>query len=329
MGDKVSVILAVYNEEDIIEDTIKSLLRQKADEFEVEILVVDGRSDDKTPQIVDKLIEGNDAVKYILNEARITPVAFNLGIKSASGNYIAILGAHSEYADDYLQVCYDEVKRTGAVGCSGKVVPKVSDLNPESELCLAILSSPIGVSKGSFRTREAGFVESIPYGVFKKEAFDRVGLYNEKLIRNQDNDMNSRILEAGFRLYLTDKTYCHYFPKKDLKALNKYAFKTGLWNAKTLRIGSYTMRPMHYVPFLFLVYNILAIVFVAIGFILKVNWLVWLAAGPLILYFIIAFYYSWRSNFRFKENFFRFPFAVYRFHLNYGTGTLKGFLKTE
>lgn len=324
--DKISVVLAVYNEEAIIKDAVNSLLSQETEEFDVEILVVDGMSDDGTSKILrDIEICNSYKVKHILNRAGITPVAFNLGIKAAKGNYIAIFGAHSEYASDYLKICLNEMKRTGSAGCSGKVLTKMISKNSEGDLCLNILTSPIGVSGRSFRTRGVGFARSIPYGVFKREVFDKVGLYDERLVRNQDNDMNMRIRKAGYKLYITDKTYSYYYPKSKLKDLYKYAVKTGLWNAVSLRIGSFTLSLIHYIPFLFLVFNISLLLLGVYSAFQGTNWILILFLIIFSIYWLLTVAYTFKIKTQFMKNRIYFPFAVYWFHLCYGFGTLKGF----
>ena len=322
---KVSVVLAVRNEERIIENCLNSLLSQRVDSnVEIELLVIDGNSDDRTADIVRRVSESKPEVKYLFNEKRITPVAFNIGLKNASGNFIAIFGAHNEYDDDYIQVCLNEIEAQKVDGCSGMVIPKSVNDDAESELCISIMSSPIGVSGGSFRTRGAGLAKSIPYGVFKTEVFTRVGLYDERLIRNQDNDMNARINKAGFKLYISDKTKSYYHPKSKLKPLLNYAELTGKWNAKSIRLGSYTLRPMHFVPFFFVIYSLCALLLGVV--LLSLSWSKTFAllSIPLILYVSLLSYYALGTEFKYKVNKLRFIGAVFLFHWRYGWGTLKG-----
>lgn len=324
---KVSVVLAVRNEERIIENCLNSLLSQRVHpNVEIELLVIDGNSDDRTAEIVQRVSESKPEVKYLFNERRITPVAFNIGLKNASGNFIAIFGAHNEYDDDYIQVCLNEIEAQKVDGCSGMVIPKSVDDDAESELCISIMSSPIGVSGGSFRTRGAGLAESIPYGVFKKEVFTKVGLYDERLIRNQDNDMNARINKAGFRLYITDKTKSYYHPKSKLKPLLNYAELTGKWNAKSFRLGSYTLRLMHFIPFFFVMYLLWALLLGVVFLSLSWSKAFALLSIPLILYVSLLSYYSLSTEFKYKVNKLRFIGAVFLFHWRYGWGTLKGFV---
>ncbi len=324
--DKVSIVLAVYNEEAIVHDAVLSLLRQEAPDFDVEILAVDGNSTDKTPEILREMaVKYHGRLKYVFNEKQIAPAAFNLGIKEATGNYIAIFGSHAKYADDYLRVCIEEMRANGVAGCSGQVIPQMQQMNPESELCLKILTSSIGVSGGSFRTRPAGFAESIPYGVFKKEVFDKVGPYDERLVRNQDNDMNARINAAGYKLYITDRTRAYYYPKNNLKALRKYAFNSGLWNAFSLKLGSFTLRLLHFVPFFFLLFNVSLLVVLLISVVTGFYWLLIPMLLVYLIYWLMLLRETSHFEFQFKVNRRAFPWEVYRFHLSYGLGTLKGF----
>lgn len=324
----VSVVLAVRNEERIIEHCLRSLLAQELDEgVKLELLVIDGNSEDGTSGIVKSIAKEHPEVRLLENKKRVTPVAFNIGIQNAKGDFIAIFGAHNEYDKRYIQVCLNEIQALKVDGCSGMVIPKSIGDDAESELCIKIMSSPIGVSGGSFRTRGAGLAESIPYGVFKKEVFDQVGLYDERLIRNQDNDMNARINRGGFKLYITDKTQAYYHPKNRLRPLLNYAGLTGYWNAKSIKLGSYTLRPMHFVPFFFVLYLLSAGVVTGLIAVTSLAPQIFLwALAPLLLYTALLTYFSLRTSFNYSSNRYKFLRAVFLFHWNYGWGTLKGFL---
>ncbi len=333
MTDKtiISIVLAVRNEERIIEGCLHSLLAQKLNEsYSLELLVIDGLSTDNTASIVRNISEKHpNQVILIPNEKKITPVAFNLGIGAATGDYIGIFGAHSEYANNYIQTCVDQISEMGADGCSGLVISKMTDDSSEAELCNQLLSSPIGVSGNSFRTRGSGFAETIPYGIFKREVFEAVGPYNEALIRNQDNDMNYRINKKGFRLFITDKTHADYFPKQRLKPLMNYAFNTGFWNARTLVLGSFSMRLMHFIPFFFVLYILLILLFIIGSSFMGYGLISLISLFPLLLYFGLVHHYNKKNEFRYKENFNRFFSAIFKFHWNYGLGTLLGFFNVK
>src|SRR5687767_9079200 len=116
----LSIICPTYNEEKYISQTLESFVNQIAHSFDLEILICDGMSTDKTRDIVRSFSDKYPNVRLVDNPDRKTPFAFNAGLREASGQYVAILGAHTKYADDYLQVCYEELEKSQSVGCTGR-----------------------------------------------------------------------------------------------------------------------------------------------------------------------------------------------------------------
>jgi succinoglycan biosynthesis protein ExoA len=247
----VSVIMPVFDERESIEHCLRSVLGQITDGFELEVLVVDGNSADGTAEMVAAIAAGDDRIRLIHNPIRKTPVAFNLGLHAARGEYVCILGAHTVYPPDYISVCLQELRRRGAVGCSGRIVTVPAENTLQARLSAWTFGSSFASSPTSVRTRIEGFADTIPYPVFQKEPLLEVGGYDEALERNQDNDMNQRLRARGYRLYLTSRTKCQYRARPTLAALWKYAFRTGWWNGVSLRHKPASMSLRHLVPSLF------------------------------------------------------------------------------
>ena len=247
----VSAVLAVRNEERHIGPVLDSLLLQSKEDFDLEVLVIDGASSDRTRMIAQEVASRDDRVRLLYNPRKRTPYAFNLGITSARGHYIAILGAHTTYAPDYIETCLKEMRRTGAAGCSGRELVRPGGPGLQPKLVAWALAHPFGTSTGSMRTRGAGFADSLPYPVFLKQVLLEVGGYNNELHRNQDNDLCQRLRARGHTLYITDKTFCEYFVSPNLLALIKYAFRTGFWNYISLRVNAASMALRHLVPGVF------------------------------------------------------------------------------
>jgi succinoglycan biosynthesis protein ExoA len=245
----VSVILPVLNEARLIASTLRSLLQQDTTGFDVEILVVDAMSGDGSPAIVERIASDDRRVRLLRNERRITPAAFNLGLREAHGEYVAILGAHNVYDRDYLRICLSELQAHGAVGCTGRTITRPARATLEARLIAWALGHPFGSSRTSFRTQQEGYVASAAYPVMIRQALLDVGGYDEGLVRNQDNDMNQRLHAAGHRLYCTWKTRCQYHPQSTLKGLARYAFRSGYWNAISLRANPASMGARHLAPF--------------------------------------------------------------------------------
>lgn len=250
MKPLVSVILPTYNEARHIESTIRSLLAQRHSGFELEILVIDGGSSDATvDHVVPFLSDGR--VKLLRNPSRTAPAAFNIGLRAAAGEFVCVLGAHAKYSADYIETCYREMLAHDAVGCSGVLVTAPANDTPSARLAAWCLGHGFASSPNSVRTQADGFAETIPYPIFRKSALFEVGGYNEQLVRNQDNDMNHRLRAAGHKLYLTAKTRAIYLARPNIKSLWSYAYRSGTWNALTLRINAACMRLRHFVPLAF------------------------------------------------------------------------------
>lgn len=247
----VSVILAVRNERTHIEDALLSLMQQDTPGFDLEIVVLDGKSSDGTREVVRRMAEVDARIRVVVNEQQKTPFAFNLGLQKSRGDYVCILGAHAVYDRNYVSTCLAELKRTGAVACGGLVetVPSNNDL--QARLVAWVLGHSFGSSTKSFRTRGEGFCDGVNFPLMVKSAVIEVGGYDEQLVRNQDNDMNQRLRARGHRFFITGKTSCRYFVKTTLGSLFQSSFRSGLWNAFSFRKNRQCMRLRHFVPFCF------------------------------------------------------------------------------
>ncbi len=262
----VSAIIAVRNEERHIESVLKSLLQQDAPDFDLELIVVDGDSDDGTRDITQRVGAADPRVTLITNKHKNTPNAFNLGLHSAKGEYVCILGAHTVYAQDYIATCMQELKRSGAGGCSGRACVCAGGEGLQARLVAWALAHPFGTSTRSMRTRGAGFADSIPYPVFVKRALIEVGGYNTQLHRNQDNDICQKLRAQGWTLYMTDKTSCEYFVSPNIVSLSRYAFKTGYWNFISLKVNPASMALRHFVPAAFVTAALLSLLAFMLSF---------------------------------------------------------------
>ncbi len=323
----ISIICPTYNEEHFVAQTVKSFLAQELSGISLEVLVVDGMSTDKTREIVRALQVSDSRLKLIDNPERKTPFAFNRGLKEAAGEYVAILGAHASYASNYIQSCYDELVRTGSVGCTGKIISKAAAESPNAQYVEWILENPFGVSGSSFRTIAEGYVHSVNFAVFRKDALLALGGYDVALSRNQDNDMNQRLLDAGHKLYCTWKTHCYYFPQSSLNKLFRYAYNNGYWNVASLGRNRRSMRLYHFVPFIFLI-TLIGSAVLGIGevILLKHSYLLFLSILVLIVYMVVASVFTFRSIVKqFDIRKIVLPFLFLSFHLSYGWGSLRGF----
>jgi glycosyltransferase involved in cell wall biosynthesis len=324
----ISVILATYNEASYIEHTLRSMLAQKHEDFDLEILVVDGESSDQTVARITPFLS-DKRVRLLRNPARSAPAAFNIGLRAAAGEYVCILGAHASYASDYIETCYRELLAHKASGCSGRVVTVPASQTTTAKLAAWCLGHAFASSPNSVRTQAGGFVDTIPYPLFRKAALLELGGYNEQLVRNQDNDMNCRFRAAGHRLYLTGKTHATYIARPDVKSLWAYGFLTGKWNAFTLGVNAACMRQRHFAPFVFFV-CVMALAVAALFTTLTTGAIsIPLALLILVLGAHLSFGSVAAVQVGVRERSIAasmLPLVILGFHFAYGLGTLAGFL---
>jgi glycosyltransferase involved in cell wall biosynthesis len=297
----------------------------------LEILICDGRSTDLTCNIVEDYALRHPFIRVIDNPQRKTPYAFNAGLRHARGEYVAILGAHARYEEDYLQTCFEELIRTGSAGCSGRLITQSSSGRYEPKLSEWVTLSVFGVSPKSFRTLKEGYVDAVAYPVFKKQVLLDVGGYNVTLERNQDNDMNQRILNQGHKLYVTHKTKCYYRPPGNLKALMRYASRNGFWNARSISIHARSMRPHHFVPFFFTAGVLLLLVLGLFEFFINHTTFSWAFLGLIVsVHLLIGLAFTiWSLKYENDGRKIVLPFIFFAFHFSYGWGTLKGLFKSN
>lgn len=322
----VSIIIPCRNEADFIGRCLDSLLVQNYPKDKIEILVVDGASADGTREIVELYIQKDDRIKLFDNPRKLTPISMNIGIENANGELITKTDAHTIYPPDYVSKCvhYLEEYKTDAVGGITKNVPANDSLSAKA--IVLVLDSPLG-GGGSFRrVRGKPRLADTAYGTcYRKEVFNKIGLFNERLVRSQDFDFNLRLTRAGGKILLAPDIALTYYPKqKTLISFWRRHFLDGIWAILPLKFGSHIFKPRHLAPLVF----ISTILLLALGSLLFAP-LIWIAVAILALYFATTLYFSLKIASREKSTRL-FPFLILAFatrHFGYGIGSLVGLIK--
>ena len=192
----VSIIIPCRNEEKFISKCLDSIVAQDYPKDKIEVLVVDGRSTDRTREIVKEYIQRYSFIKILDNPKKITPVAMNIGIKRAKGDCILILSSHSKIDTNFVRKNILNLQKYHA-DCVGGII--ITLPASKSLLCQSIalaLSHPFGVGNAYYRigSKKPKFVDTVPFGCYKKEVFEKIGLFDEELIRNQDDEFNLRFI---------------------------------------------------------------------------------------------------------------------------------------
>lgn len=307
----VSLVVPCRNEEKFIGKCLESLLAQDYPKERMEILVVDGDSKDRTREIVKKFQNPNAKfqIRLLDNPKRITPVAANIGIQEAKGEIVTRLDAHATYAIDYLAKCVAALDSFGA-DVVGGVVRAVPAANTAMAKAIAIvLSHPFGAGGSRFRlgATKPAWVDTVFGGCYKKEVFESVGLYNEKLVRSQDMELSIRLQKAGKKILLVPDAIAYYYPKSTLYEFFKHNVKDGIWAVYPLKFVNMPFRLRHYIPLLFVISLPLSI---------------WLYIP---VSFLVAFQIAWQQ--KDARLLFAAPLAFAARHFGYGVGSIIGIFK--
>lgn len=318
MRKRVSVVMPVFNEENYIGDCIESLLRQTYPMDDMEWFFVDGGSTDKTREIIEEYVEKvPDLIRLLDNPNKTVPYAMNIGITASQGEYIVRLDAHAEYQEDYIEKCVYYLDHTDADNVGG--LAETRGKGVVGGAIARMLSSKFGVGNSRFRIGgRSGYVDTVPFGAFRREVFQKYGLYNEKLTRNQDNEMNYRIRKNGGKIYLSTDIKLAYYCRDTIKGIADMAVKNGRWNVITMKLCPGTMGVRHFVPLVFFLSLILMTI---LSFLWKVMAI--LFAVELGLYLLSNLIFSAKAA-RNITDFALLLILFPIFHLSYGWGSLMG-----
>lgn len=314
----VAVVIPSYNEEAYIEACVMSVVNNVYDKGELEIYVVDGQSDDRTRSIVNGIIDKHENVHLIDNPKKVTPVALNLGLKTSTADVKIILGAHSVVANDFILANVQVLQDYPEAGCAGGVINNVYETKVAETIGKA-MSSSFGVGNASFRTgAKNGFVETVAFGAYRQSVFDKVGYFDEQLVRNQDDEFNYRLVSNGFKIYLSNSIQVDYFVRSSFSKLRKQYYQYGYWkvyvNKKARTIT--TMRQLF--PAAFVAFLVVGILFSWIHYLVLV-----LLATTVFMYLLGAIFFASKK----AQGISQLLLICYTFfilHFSYGTGFLKG-----
>jgi GT2 family glycosyltransferase len=318
----VCLIVLMRNEERFVERCLDSLLPQLGSVADSEILCVDGMSTDRTREIVQGYAGRCPAVRLVDNPENIVSSGFNRGVREARGDLIFCLSCHALYAEDYIARCVEVSERTGADAVGGYLQTLPGRDNPVGRAISAATSSRFGVGGSSFRTGgEEQEVDTVPFGCYRREVFEIHGLFDERLVRNQDIEFNSRIRKGGGKLVISPKIELTYFNRATFAGIRQQAFNNGLWNPYTIYLVGGGLRPRHFVPMAF----VLSLLVLGIGGFFW--WPIWLAlAGEVAVYLLAAGAAALSVSRKKHVSCFLVWLTFIQLHVWYGLGSLWGVL---
>lgn len=318
----ISIILPIRNEANFIKKSIESILSQDYPQDQIEILTVDGMSTDKTRKIVQVYQQNHPQIHIIDNPKKIVPTALNLAIRQANGDIIIRIDGHTLIAPDYIRKCVEILRRTGADNVGGCMTAVGTTVF--GKVVAIATSTPFGVGNSKFHyAQEEVEADSVYMGAWPRNVFRRIGLFDEELVRDQDDEFNYRVREKGGKIILNPAIKSIYTTRSTPLSLWKQYYQYGYWKVRVLQKHPRQMSLSQFIPPLF-VFSLLLSVLLA----LTTSWEIW-------LFFIIAISYMITNiasavvtaSKKGWEYLPLLPITFLIIHLSYGFGFLSGLIK--
>jgi glycosyltransferase involved in cell wall biosynthesis len=323
----ISIIIPCFNEEKFLPKCLDSLLDQTYEKNKIEILIVDGMSNDGTFDIIEKYTQKYVCIKKLDNKNRFTPYAMNIGIQNSIGEFVIKADAHTIYDKNYIKNCIRYIKEYEVDNIGGILKTVSADDKLISRAIISSLSSFFGVGNSYFRigSLKPRWVDTVAFGCYHKQMFNSIGMYDEKLVRGQDIELNMRLKKAGGKILLHPDIVGYYYPPSTLKGFMRQSFINGLWAILPFRYTK--VLPVsfrHLVPLIFIIL-ILCLGFLGIfsnvgatGFFLLLG-----------LYMSVDIFFSIRIAHMEKKIIMTWPLSIVFsiLHFGYGIGSLIGVLR--
>jgi glycosyltransferase involved in cell wall biosynthesis len=325
MTKKVSIIIPTRNEERFIIQTLDSIMNQDYPSDMIEIIIADGDSDDNTRNLIEGYIKNHANVFLISNPERVVPFALNYAIDKSTGDVIVRLDAHSKYPENYVSRLVAELIRLKADNVGGVWITTPANSGLEATAIALATSHPLGIGDASYRldNPEIKEVDTVPFGCFTKEVFDRIGNFDTELIRNQDDEFNGRILKNGGKIFLVPDVEIEYYARATMSTMAKMFYQYGLFKPLVnVKLGApATMR--QFVPPAFVFFIIVGLFVPFLPSVFQIAW-----GLGLLVYVLISILVSFKLMLSEKRFLLLFvlPWVFPLIHLSYGWGYIKGFV---
>jgi len=323
----VTIIIPCRNEEKFIGGCLDSIIANDYPKERLEVLAIDGMSEDGSQAVIESYSKTYPWIRLIKNPKKITPIALNKGILDSKGELILWMSAHNRYEKDYISRSVESLNKYGADNVGGimTTLPRIDNFTGRA--IAASLSHRFGVGNSYFRVmpKEPKWVDTVFGGCYRREVFDRVGLFNENLVRGQDMEFNLRLKKAGGKTLLVPDIVSYYYARSDLKSFWKHNWVNGVW----------AILPFLYSPIMPVSWRHLVPLVFVIGLLGSV--LLGFAWAPFFYLFLIILGSYGLANLgasfqialekRNLKYFVVMPFVFGALHFSYGLGSLYGFLR--
>ena len=243
----VSVVIPMFNEERSIHACLSSILSQDYPAHRMEVLVIDGASTDRSPEIIRSLQQEHENLRIVNNPRRLTPTSLNRGIQEARGELFVRMDAHSSLEPDYVRTCVEVARRTGAENVGGLM--RAFGVTLQGRAIALATSSPFGVGGARFHyTTEEQYVDTVYLGCYRLDTLRSLGGYDEGMIIDEDDELNFRLTRAGGRIFLSPRIRSSYQCRSSFRSLWKQYFRYGKWKVRLIQKHTGVPSLRHLVP---------------------------------------------------------------------------------
>ena len=319
----LSVICPIYNEEKYIAKCIDSILAQDYPRDDLEVIFVDGMSSDRTREIVAEYSAKYPFIRLIDNPDRIVPPAMNIGIKASVGDILVRLDAHAVFPQNYFSELVKNLHKLDADNVGG--VCRTLPIN-DTSVCRSIayvLSSSFGMGNSHFRIGADSIkeVDTVPFGCFRRDLFERIGYFDEELVRNQDDEFNGRIIKNGGKIFLLPDLVIDYYARDTVAKVYKMFYQYGLFKPLVNKKLGQPATIRQFFPLLF----VLGLILGPLTFLIS-SVFIWLYLGVLLVYLTLSAIFSSKESRSLKEVLIKI-WVYFVVHFAYGWGYINGIIK--
>jgi glycosyltransferase involved in cell wall biosynthesis len=323
---KISVVVPCRNEVNYIEECIRAIFQcDLPKEATLSVFIVDGMSNDGTREKILSLKNEFPSLHLVDNERQLTPFAFNLGIYQTACDFVQIVGARHILSKNYMLRCLEKLQHDPSIWCvGGKIINEY--LNETGEIISIAMSTSFGMGLGNFRTLdESGFTDTVTSPMYPYAVFEKIGFFDEELIRNQDDDFNFRVTKAGGKIFFDAEISLKYYVRGNYPGLWRQFFQYGYWKVYVNQKHKAVTTLRQLVPPLFVAYLILWLASTIFIPFVRI-----FAFWPLMLYILLGLFIAFKQVYFDTSNtkkalriFVTFPIL----HIAYGLGYLQGIVE--
>ena len=314
MPPKISILIPTLNEEDFIEECVLSLMCDSYPLEQIEVLIIDGGSSDRTLEKITTLQQRFKQIKHIHNSKMIVPAAMNIGIKHASNPIIVWCGSHAKYDKDYLTHSVQALLSNTGCASSGGVITPIAKTETGKAIAIATCNQ-FGIGNASYRyATEKTIVDTVFGGCFYKSSVNTIGGFNEEWVRNQDYEFNYRLRTHVGNIVLDPSIRCQYYCRESIKKLAQQYYSYGFWRFRTLQKHPQSLTPRQTAPVLLVVGLTLSLILGLSGYIIGLLLpMIYITTNIVVSTFVAIKQKKWRLLTK-------LPIIFTTIHLSWGSG---------